>query len=159
MPLYMKYEDIDGDVTTEGYAKWIEVHSLTWGARREIEMPINKSADREALLPAVSEITLTKSMDVSSATLFEEAVGGDMDRTVNIALCSVRNKEMVELARYTLYNTAVSGYSFSANGETPVENISLNFTQIEIKYTTLNRDPKGNPAVTNFDLARVKLNG
>lgn len=159
MPLYMKYNDIEGDVTTAGYEKWIELSSVNWGAKRDILLPMNKSADREATLPTVSEISVTKIMDKSSCGLFEEAVGGVMDSTVKIALCSVRNKAMVELAQYTLSNTAVSGYGFSASGETPGESLSLNFTKIEIKYTTLNRDLKDNPIISTFDLARVKLNG
>lgn len=159
MPVYMKYDEIDGDVATDGYAKWIELHSLTWGATRQVQSPMGKSADREATWPNVSEMTVTKSMNVSSNPLFEEAVGGTLDGDVKIALCTIRNKAMVELAQYTLRNTMISGYTLTTSGDTPLETLSLNFTQIEVKYTSLNRDARGNPLVSTYDLAQAKLNG
>ena len=34
MALYMKYGDIKGAVTTDGFKDWIELNSFQWGASR-----------------------------------------------------------------------------------------------------------------------------
>ncbi len=34
MPIYLKYDGIDGDVTAEGHEKWIELNSFQWGVGR-----------------------------------------------------------------------------------------------------------------------------
>jgi len=157
MPLYMKYNEIDGGVKTEGYVKWIELHSLEWTATRKVNMTMGQPADRSVTWPDVSEITVTKSMDVSSNRLLEEALGGTLTGTVEIALCSVRNKNMVELAQYTMSNTGITVYASSTSGDTPMETLRLNFTQIAVKYTSLNRTLNGNPRVSTYDLATMKL--
>jgi len=36
MALYMKYGDIKGAVTTDGFKDWIELNSFQWGVGRAI---------------------------------------------------------------------------------------------------------------------------
>ena len=31
MPIYMKYDGINGEVTAAGHEKWIELGGVTWG--------------------------------------------------------------------------------------------------------------------------------
>jgi len=38
-----------------------------------------------------------------------------------------------------------------------METLRLNFTQIAVKYTSLNRTLNGNPRVSTYDLATMKL--
>ncbi|MGH7160314.1 MAG: Hcp family type VI secretion system effector [Acetobacteraceae bacterium] len=159
MPLYMKYGDIDGKVETAGYVKWIEVHSLQWGIGRSIASPVGTSHDREAAAPSVSGITLGKMIDVSTNKLLENALGGGMNTKVEIALCTTGKGQLIELARFTLSNTALSGYSIASNGDRPLESLTLNFTKVGIKYTSLNMSLDGSPTITTYDLAKQTLNG
>ncbi|MDA8050407.1 MAG: type VI secretion system tube protein Hcp [Rhodospirillales bacterium] len=159
MALYMKYGSIDGNVETVGYDKWIQVNSFQWGVGRGISSPMGTSEDREASHPSVSEITVTKEMDVATNKLLEDALGGAMNTKVEIAYVTTGKNEVKEFLRYILTNTAVSGYSVSSGGDRPSESLSLNFTKVEIKYTALNVDESGNPASTTYDLAKLKLNG
>jgi len=159
MPLYVKYGEIDGKVETKGYEKWIEANSFQWSVGRSIASPVGASADREASHPSVSEITLSKEIDVSTNKLLEQALGGNLDTKVEIAVCTTGQGQLKEFLRYILANTALSGYSVASSGDRPIESLSLNFTKIEIKYTSLNMTLDGSPASTIYDLALQKLNG
>ena len=72
MPIYMKYDGIDGDVTAEGHEKWIELNSFQWGVGRGISSPTGASADRESSAPSISEITVSKMQDAATTKLLEE---------------------------------------------------------------------------------------
>ncbi|MGH7105634.1 MAG: Hcp family type VI secretion system effector [Acetobacteraceae bacterium] len=159
MALFMKYGSIDGNVETTGYVKWIMINSFQWGVGRGISSPVGTSADREASHPSVSEITVSKEMDVATNKLLEDALGGAMNTKVEIAYCTTGKDEVKEFLRYILTNTALSGYSVSSGGDRPSESLSLNFTEVEIKYTSLAVDESGNPASTTYNLAAQKLNG
>lgn len=159
MALFLKFASIDGDVETKGYEKWIEVHSFQWGVGRGISSPVGSSADREASAPSVSEVTVSKEMDKATNKILEDALGGAMNNEVQIAYATTGKNEVKEFLRYILTNTAISGYSVSSGGDKPQESLSLNFTKIEIKYTSLAVDESGNPASTNYNLATQVLNG
>ena len=76
MPVYMKFEGIDGDATHQGHEKWIECTSFQWGTGRSIMTPVGRAANRESSAPSISEVTITKASDVASIKLFQEAVTG-----------------------------------------------------------------------------------
>jgi type VI secretion system secreted protein Hcp len=102
---------------------------------------------------------VTKAMDVATNKLVEDALGGAMNNKVEIAVVTTGKNEVKEFLRYILTNTAVSGYSVSTGGDRPSESLSLNFTKIEIKYTSLSVDEDGNPASTTYNLGNMTLNG
>ena len=60
MAIYMKWDGIDGAVTTQGFEKWIELNSFQWGVGRAIGTAARGAATREASEPNVSEIVITK---------------------------------------------------------------------------------------------------
>jgi type VI secretion system secreted protein Hcp len=159
MALYMKFGSIKGDVETTAYKDWIDINSFQWGVGRGISSPVGSTADREASHPSVSEVTISKQMDIATNKLVEDALGGEMNNKVEIAYVTTGKNEVKEFLRYILTNTAISGYSVSSGGDRPSESLSLNFTKIEIKYTSLNVDEDGNPASTNYNLGTQALNG
>ncbi len=158
MALFLKFASIEGDVETSGYEKWIQINSFQWGVGRGIASPVGSSADREASHPSVSEVTISKDIDKATNKLLEDALGGEMNNEAQIAYATTGKSEVKEFLRYILTNTAISGYSVSSGGDRPSESLSLNFTKVEIKYTSLAVDDSGNPASTVYDLALQKLN-
>src|SRR5947209_18299144 len=77
MPIYMNYNNIQGDVTADGYQGWIELDSFQWGVGRDIASPTGSSADRESSAPAISEIVISKVLDTATNKLLSEAYQGD----------------------------------------------------------------------------------
>ncbi len=134
MPIYMKYDGIDGNVTAKGYEKWIELQSAQLGSGRGISTPTGGAANREASAPSVSEVVVTKQMDVASPKLFEEGLIGSDGKMVKIVIMRT-GKELKELCLYKFEDVLVSSYSVSTGGDTPSESLSMNFTKIEFSYT------------------------
>jgi type VI secretion system secreted protein Hcp len=156
MPIFMKVEGIDGDVTAAGHEKWIEVNSLQWGIGRGIGSPTGGDKEREASAPSISEVVVTKTTDIASPKLMEAALWGEGVK-VDIDLCKTDKDKLEPYMQYTLEDTLVSGFSVSSGGDRPSESISLNFTKII--YTHIPQKDKnetGDPIKVGYDLGQAK---
>jgi len=153
MPVYMKIEGIDGNVTSKGHENWIDVQSLQWGVGRAISSAIGTSADREASKPSISEVTVTTLMEASSPMLFTEACVGK-SKKVQIDLCTTGTDALETYMSYELEDCMVSGYSVSGNGDTrPTENLSLSFTKVTMKFTPYDKAGKPqSPIPAGYDM-------
>jgi type VI secretion system secreted protein Hcp len=137
MAAYLKYgTTIKGESLAEGHKGtdgWIEIGSVQWGVGRGISTPTGGSGKREASAPSVSEITITKLMDSTSALLAQEAlIGVAVDATIE--LVETGEAKLETFLTLKLTNTLISGYSMSSGGGRPSESLSLNFTKIEFTY-------------------------
>lgn len=157
MPIYMKYDTIKGDVTAEGHADWIECNSFQWGVGRGISSPTGSSADREASAPSVSEITVTKNQDMATVKMLDAAFQGE-GVTVTIDFTKTDKGKLETYLAYTLTNTMISGYSLSSGGDRPSESLSLNFTKVECKLTSMTAtNADGTPENVTYDLSAAKI--
>ena len=50
MAIYMKWDGIDGAVTTQGFEKWIELSSFQWGVGRAIGTAARGAATRRSIV-------------------------------------------------------------------------------------------------------------
>ncbi len=152
MAIYMKWDGIDGAVTTKEYEKWIELNSFQFGVGRAIGTAARGAATREASEPSISEITVSKRLDKSSTKLFMDAVAGDLSATVKFKFTTTTKDKVDTYLAFELSNCGVSGHSISSGGDAPMETLSLNFTKIMFTYTE--RDPKiaGSPDTVGYDL-------
>ncbi|MFH5926830.1 Hcp family type VI secretion system effector [Roseomonas xinghualingensis] len=156
MAIYMKFGKIDGQVTTEGYKNWIELHSFQLGVGRGVTSGAGGQA-RESSNPNISEISVTKTFDVSSSGLFEDSVAGTFNTKVEIKFTSTTKSKVDTFLAYELTDCGVSSYSVSSSGDNPVESLSLNFTKIMVSPSPLDNagTPKAGAKVT-YDLAAMK---
>ena len=76
MAIFLKYGSIKGETTQLTHKDWIEVNSFQFGVGRGISSGVGGGSKREASAPSVSEITLTKTMDIASPLLLKDAIGG-----------------------------------------------------------------------------------
>ena len=152
---FIKIGDIEGESTDAKHVKWIELQSVQWDVKREISAPTGGGAGREASLPKISELTLTKLLDRSSPSIFLNAVGGSQPiPTVTLELTNPTTGGV--FYRITLTDVLVSSQqqTSSAGEDKPRETISLNFTKIKIEYYY--QDAKGTVAIppVTYDLAK-----
>jgi type VI secretion system secreted protein Hcp len=159
MPIYIKYGDIKGDVTAEGHKGsdgWVEVNSFQFGVGRGISSPTGGSDDREASAPSVSEVVVTKPMDVSSFAWLEASLWGE-GVACTIDFCKTDKDKLEIYAQYVLTNTMVSGYSVSSGGDRPQESLSLNFTKFEFSYFQMGAaGAAGDTPKTGYDIGLAK---
>jgi type VI secretion system secreted protein Hcp len=156
MAIFLKYGALEGEVTAEGYDKWVELHSLQWGVGRGISVGVGGGSKREASAPSVSEITVTKTMDAFSPLVLKESIGGKAVQ-VKIDITETDNDgKHIAFQKYILENTLVSGYSISCGGDRPSESLSLNFTKVDSEYIKIN--DKFEPTTTGhviYDLTKA----
>jgi len=125
MALYMKYGDIKGAVTTDGFKDWIELNSFQWGTSRQIDSAARGSTARGHSEPNLSEVTVTKPTDVASPKLFLDAVAGKLDSKVTIKFTSTTKGKVETFLTYEMENAGLSHDSLSSGGEAPMESLSL----------------------------------
>jgi type VI secretion system secreted protein Hcp len=153
---YLQYGAIKkGESLAEGHKGddgWMEVESVQFGTGRTITSPVGSSSKREATAAGVSEITLTKLMDSTSPLLFQEALVGKAVKA-KINLIETGTKQLFPYLQVTLTNAMISGYSVTSDGDRPKESITVNFTQIEYKYTPQDDTSlTGTPVPVTYDL-------
>ncbi len=152
MAIYMKFGSVNGAVTTKGFEKWIELSSFHWGVGRSVGTAARGSTTRESSEPSISEVTVTKVMDLASNALFADAVGGDFSTKVNLKFTTTTKDTVTTFLAYELTETGVSGYSLGSDGHAPTESLSLNFTKVMITYTGLDSKTSGAPDTVGYDL-------
>ena len=157
MAIYMKYGDIAGGVTTDGFKDWIQLHSFQWGIGRGVSTPHGSEDTREGSEPSVSEVVVTKRMEKSSPKLWQDAVGGDFSAKVTITFTSTTKDKVESYLEYTFTDTGLSGYSASAGADDPPsESLSLNFAKVSWKYSALDAKTGSKPDVVGWDLTAQK---
>ena len=160
MPIYVKYGDIKGDVTADGHKGsegWFEVNSFQWGVGRGISSPTGGAADREASAPSVSEITVSKPMDIASYALLNEALQGE-GQPCTIHFCKTDKGVLETYASYILDDCMISGYSVSSGGDRPSETVSFNFTKVEYGFVGMDdKNEKSQSPKLIYDVALAKI--
>lgn len=120
MPIYMKYEGIEG-TSTGRYRGWIELKSCQLGYRRSTNPK------------SISEIFVTKVQDGASALLAREALSGEGKK---VTIDFVSSAGCAPYLSIELENTLISSYRVSdLNSDRPMESLSLNFTKISYTNT------------------------
>lgn len=156
MAIYLKVDGINGDATHENHKQWIDVTSLNWNANRGVNTVTGSAVNREASEPSISDVTITKTMDTSSAHLFELASTGNKGKKVEIHLVTTGSPGDTYM-EYTLENALVSNYSVSTTGDRPIETVSFNFTKMQMRYTPYDENHSaGSPITAGYDLATTK---
>lgn len=156
MAIYMKYGNIKGAVTTDGFKDWIELNSFQWGVGRSIGTAARGSMSREHSEPSLSEVSVTKLSDISTPKLFLDAVAGKLDSKVTIKFTTTAQGDVETFLTYEMENTGLSHYSLSSGGDMPTESMSLNFTKITEKFSGMDPSVSGNPETVGYDLTQMK---
>jgi type VI secretion system secreted protein Hcp len=112
MPIYMNVDGVQGDVTAAGHESWIEVKSFEFGVGRGITTPVGGTKDREAGVPSVSEIVVTKDSDIATADLMKKALTGD-GVTVKFDFVMTGKSQFTPFYQFELTNVLISGYSLN----------------------------------------------
>jgi type VI secretion system secreted protein Hcp len=122
--------EIRGDVTAPDHIGWIELFSAQFGVGRGLNQ---KTGDVESS-PTVSEIVVTKAMDIASAALAKECIHGEGKKVVIDFVKTINGKPKVyhtmTLSSVTISNCNVSPPQ-SGGVSGPTEAFSLSFKKVE----------------------------
>lgn len=156
MAIFMKYGDIKGDVTTDGFKDWTELQSFQWGIGRGVGSAVSGAMTRESSAPSVSEISVSKTMDAASPGLWTDSVAGMFNTAVTITFTTTSKGATEKFLSYELTDCGLSGYAVSSGGDMPQESLSLNFAKISWTLTPIKADGSGTPVTQGYDLTQSK---
>ena len=143
MPIYMHLEGLEGEVTTKGHEKWIEVLSAQFGVARSIPSG-GKDVNRVRGESSLSDYIVSRDMDKSSVKLWENCCKGEPIKKVKIDYCTTVKDKQEPYLQIELENCFISSYSSSAAGgggeSRPSESCGINFISMSATYITV--DPE-----------------
>jgi type VI secretion system secreted protein Hcp len=150
-------EAIAGNATEANHIGWIRCNSMGFGSGRNVITRTGRAADREVSTGHVSEITLSKDMDLASVNLFmASCLGSGTDMTIHVTRAGARaDAAEITYLKYELENCMVSGYSLGGSSTgNPTETITINFTKIQMIFSTASSAARGLAGVpVTFDMA------
>ncbi|MDE1150605.1 MAG: type VI secretion system tube protein Hcp [Azospirillaceae bacterium] len=156
MPIYLQIDGIAGDATQQNHTQWTDIKTLQWGVSRSMNTLAGATANREGSEPSIREVILTKTSDSSSVKLFSQACSGRSGVNAKIHIVTSGNPGDTYI-EFNLTNTLISSYNISASADRPEEQVVLNFTKVEMKYTPYDsqHNPQS-PIIASYDLATTK---
>lgn len=158
MAIYLKFGNVKGNVTADGYAGQIALTSVEFETSRNVSMETGNLSNRESSKPILSRIIVFKQGDSSVAALLKEALGGSAGQEA--VLTFVRTGDKVqEFMTYKLTNCIISRYKIIApKDQEPTERIELSYSAIEVSYKDHDASNKaGNPQRVGYDIKAAKL--
>lgn len=158
MAIYLKFGNVKGNVTADGYAGQIAVSRVKFGVARSVSMEAGNLSNRESTKPNLSAITISKSADNSVAALFKEALTGSAGQEATITFVRTGSDKVQEFMSYKLTNCIISSYDIEAEGdEQPTEELTLSYSAIEVSYKDHDASNKsGNPQRVSYDVKAAK---
>ena len=136
MAIYLKFEvKIMGESKAKGYEEQIPIEGVQWGCGRGISV-VGGGNSRETSKAAISEVTLSKSTDISSPDLFiQSCVGKSLTKaTLTWVNSGGVGSENQVYQTIVLDAPIISSYSQSSQGDRPMESFSINFDAIEFFF-------------------------
>lgn len=158
MAIYLKFGNVKGNVTADGYAGQIAVTSVDFDVKRSVSMEVGNLSNRESSKPTLSPITITKIADNSVAALFKEALTGSAGQEAVLTFVHTGSAKVEEFMTYKLTNCIVSSYKITAQGdEAPQETLTLSYSAIEVSYKDRDASSKaGSPQRVSYDVKAAK---
>jgi type VI secretion system secreted protein Hcp len=139
--ILMKIPGVDGEATTKGFEKHIELGSFSMGASNP--SGVSTGSGSGAGKVDLSSLSLQKSVDLSSAKLFYQCCAGKHFDEATIVCREAGGDTPVEYWTIKLKQVFIDNISWGASsgGGKPSESVSISFA--EIKFDYFSQDDKG----------------
>ena len=146
--ILLKVEGIDGESTDAQYKGWIDAQGYSMGASQTGAASHVGGAGAGRV--TLTDLSVTKPIDGSSPKLFVACASGQHFPAVTVA---IRRRGGAEVMRYTLSDVLISSFKDGSEASAfPAEEVSFNYTKIELKVTS-----PGKPEIKgSFDQKSMK---
>lgn len=155
--IYLKFQTaIAGESKVKGFEAQIPVDSVSWGTGRGIST-VAGGHNREPSTPSFSEVSISRSTDISSPELFQQACKGSSLGTATLSWANTggTDKGVQVYQEIVLGNPIISSYSQSSGGDRPSESFSINFDSFKFKYNAFDGAKETGTAEKSYDMKTV----
>ena len=114
MPIYMKYEGIDGDVTAQGYERWHEAFSFSWG---ESNAPSHAGGGGGGTgKVSMSDLNVMMRSGRGSPQFAHICASGSLLPAVQMEVVFQSSAEPIAYQKWTLSNVLITSYQVGGSG-------------------------------------------
>ena len=152
MPVFAKYDGVDGESKDGNHDKWIDVLSIDWGAHKPGGGATGQSRRRGGAV--VEDMVLTMEYEKASPKLQEKCLMGEVIPKLEIEQTSTYGGARATYLKYELKNVMVTSFQVNASGNDeagpPTVVIGNNFEELKVTYTEYDDEggSKGNVETT-----------
>jgi type VI secretion system secreted protein Hcp len=152
----MKIDGIKGESTDDKHKEEIDVLSFSWGETQTGSHATGGGGGAGKV--QMQDMHFSKHVDKASPSLLLACADGTHLKSVEL-VCRKAGKEQQEYLKYKLSDVLISSYQVSGSqGDVvPTDQISMNFSKIEVEYKEQKADGTlGAPAKAGWDLKANK---
>ncbi|GJD52990.1 Protein hcp1 [Methylobacterium crusticola] len=137
--IFLKLEGIKGEAQDDKYKDEIDVLAWSWGAAQSGTTHMGGGSGSGKV--AVQDLSVTKYIDKSSATLFQHCCNGKHITKGKLIVRKAGEKPL-EYLTVELEDVMVTHVSLGGSGSEDrlTENVTLNFATFHVKYAVQNKD-------------------
>ncbi len=152
--LYMKVQDAKGESKDADHKDWILIESANFGMSMAIPNSPAQSGQRAAGTADFGEISVSKSIDKSSPSLFLACANGKpYTEDIEIDFVQPMGEERLVYLTLKLSKCIISSYSLSSGAQgTAYENLTLNYSKYIMEYNPQENDKAVGVMPAGWDL-------
>jgi type VI secretion system secreted protein Hcp len=133
--IFLKIQGIDGESQDSQHKNEIEL--LSWSCAETQTGSASKGSGMGSGKVEVHDMTFTKNIDKATVNLIKACATGNHIPKADLSMRKAGDGQK-EYLHITLEDVLVSSYSTGSGGESPTENISLNFGKFTFEYFAQN---------------------
>jgi type VI secretion system secreted protein Hcp len=148
----LKLDGIDGESKRDGHEKWIEIESWSWGVANAGSSSVGSGAGTgQAML---QDFNFTVEHGVSSPLLFQFCATGAPIAKAELHVRKSGGKQEVYITwKFTDVHLGHYATGASSGGPLPLDQVSFNFTKLEVEYKPQKADGSLGTAIPgSFDV-------
>jgi type VI secretion system secreted protein Hcp len=132
--MFLKLDGVDGESKDEKHKGWIDIFAFSVNLQNQGAGHYGGGSG--AGKASISDISISKQVDKSSATLYKFCYQGKHIKTGNIIMRKAAGDAALEYLKYDLDEVVITNVatSESAGGGIAQESISLNFSKVKMTY-------------------------
>jgi type VI secretion system secreted protein Hcp len=144
---FLKIDGIKGESQDKTHKEEIQLNSFSWGATNAGTSAMGSGAGAGKV--KFDDFSFAKSVDTASPKLMLACANGEHIKRA-ILTCRKAGKEQQEYLKYTFTDLLVSKFWLGGTEVMPTEEVSINYSKIEMEYKAQKADGTLGGAIKSF---------
>jgi type VI secretion system secreted protein Hcp len=144
---FLKIDGIKGESQDKTHKEEIQLNSFSWGATNAGTSAMGSGAGAGKV--KFDDFSFAKSVDTASPKLMLACANGEHIKSA-ILTCRKAGKEQQEYLKYTFTDLLVSKFFLGGTEVMPSEEVSINYSKIEMEYKAQKADGTLGGAIKAF---------